>query len=420
MFGHLYSPLVDLVFKVFHSKLKNRYSEGYDERCGIVPEEKLKLLKNKRPLWIHCVSVGEVQAAVPLILSARKNGYTDPILLSTTTITGREMAYRMAEGLFDLHIYYPWDKKEFVRRALDSINPWCFVATETELWPNMLSELKKRGIPSFASNCRISDRTWKKLSSTIGGMYGREMYDLFTALYLREPLDREKLLKLGISGDKLILAGDTKIDALLSRKNSEEALAMKYDLGLTDEDIVFTAGSLHKGEDEEIAAAFDILKKEAPKAKLVIVPRHPERTGYVVSLFDKRYKTCRMTENSKDWEVLVVDKIGVLFDLYGISYSAFVGGSMVDKGGQNILEPVAWGVPLQFGPHTEDFADASKEFLQMGIAREVNNGSELGEVWKEMLDEKTRNRFVKAGVDYMHRHSGAGEKTWKMISAYKK
>ena len=398
-------------------KLKKKYTEGYDERQGVVSKKKLALLQGKRPLWVHAVSVGEVQAAVPVIRAARECGFTDPIILSTTTETGKSMAFGIGRGLFDFHIYYPWDKARFVSSALDLLNPWAFVTTETELWPNMLWTLKDRNIPSFIANGRVSDRTWERVSSRIGRRAGSELFDLFTKIFLREERDRERLIEMNISPSKLSVMGDTKIDALLARRKNDSAARIKEEFCRQDRPI-FMAGSTHTGEDEQILESFAELKNYEPKARLIVAPRHPERAAQVREIFAGHYVTSLMTEKAADWDVLVVDKIGVLFDLYGVSKAAFVGGSFADKGGQNILEPVSWGVPVQYGPHMEDFAEASEEFKAIGIASQVKNSRELAKVWIDIMSDKECDKYKKISCEYFGKKAGAAKKIWTELSLY--
>lgn len=399
-------------------KLKKKYTEGYDERQGVISKKKLALLEGKRPLWTHAVSVGEVQAAVPVIRAARECGFTDPIVLSTTTETGKAMAFGIGRGLFDFHIYYPWDRADFVSSALDFLNPWAFVTTETELWPNMLWTLKDRNIPSFIANGRISDRTWERVSGRIGRRAGSELFDLFTEIFLREDRDRERLIEMNISPSKLSVMGDTKIDALLARRKSESAVRAKEEF-CRQESPIFMAGSTHTGEDEKILESFRELRLHKPKARLIAAPRHPERAGKVKELFENHYDVSLMTERTEKWDVLVVDKIGVLFDLYGVSKAAFVGGSFVDKGGQNILEPAAWGVPVQYGPHMEDFAEASAEFKAIGMAAQVENSSDLAKVWIEIADETNSEKYKAMSAEYFGEKAGASNKIWKKLSKYR-
>lgn len=401
-------------------KLKNRYSEGFDERRGIQSQELIEKLQGRRPLWVHGVSVGEVQALIPVIRAARASGYVGPAVISTTTETGKDMAIRLGEGLFDHHIYYPWDKKEFVKRAILSLDPWAFATAETELWPNMLWELKDASIPAFLVNGRISDRTWKRLEGTVQKKIGATFYDLFTEIFLREKRDLERLRSIGVSAEKLNVLGDTKTDALLSRKDPAARDRWTQKFGACW-DKIFIAGSTHPGEEERVIRAFEILRKRYPATKLILAPRHPERADEVLAIARQKFSAGLLSSDRFDQDITVVDKIGVLFELYGTAVSAFVGGSFADKGGQNILEPVSWGIPVQYGPHMEDFAEASDEFIGLGIATQVKDSEGLGDAWIRMMQASgydNGEKFRKISAGYFERCSGSSLKTWERIYQY--
>ncbi len=401
-------------------KLKNKYSEGYDERRGVQSQELIEKLKGRRPFWGHGVSVGEVQALIPVIRAARASGYSGPIVISTTTETGKDMAIRLGEGLFDHHIYYPWDKKEFVRKAIFSLEPWAFATAETELWPNMLWELKDALIPAFLVNGRISDRTWKRLEGTLKKRVGASFFDLFTEIFLREKRDLERLRSIGVPLGKLNVFGDTKTDALLSRKDLTARDRWAAKLG-SDRYKIFIAGSTHPGEEEEVIRAFEMLKQRYPKTKLILAPRHPERAEEILAVARQKFSAGLLSSDQFDQDVTVVDKIGILFELYGTAVSAFVGGSFVDKGGQNILEPVSWGTPVQYGPHMEDFAEASDELIELGIATQVKDAESLGEVWLQIIqvsDNDNGENYEKISGKYFERCSGASSRTWERIYKY--
>lgn len=401
-------------------KLKKKYSEGYEERKGIQSQELIEKLKGKRPFWVHGVSVGEVQALMPVLRAARDSGYSGPIIISTTTETGREMAFRLGEGLFDFHIYYPWDKKKFVKRALQSLNPWAFATAETELWPNMLWELKDASVPAFLINGRVSDRTWERFKGPMKRKFGVSVFELFTEIYLREKRDFERLSSIGVSADKLNILGDTKTDALLSRKDltsRDKWLDSLY----SEKYKIFIAGSTHPGEEAVVLRAFEILNSKYHQTKLILAPRHPERAKEVFDLAQQKFSVCLLSSGSFDSDVIVVDKIGVLFDLYGTAFSAFVGGSFVDKGGQNILEPASWGIPVQYGPHMEDFAEASAEFIELGIATQVNSAENLGDVWIGIMERAPSEyceNLKEVSEKYFKRSSGSSIKTWERIYKY--
>ncbi|MDD4160286.1 MAG: glycosyltransferase N-terminal domain-containing protein [Synergistaceae bacterium] len=400
-------------------KLRNRYSEGYDERRGVQSQEVIEKLKGERPFWAHGVSVGEVQALMPVLRASRASGYNGPIIISTTTETGKDMAFRLGEGLFDHHIYYPWDKKEFVIRAIRSLDPWAFATAETELWPNMLWELKDASIPAFLVNGRVSDRTWQRLKGAMGKKIGLSVYGLFEGIFLREKRDYERLRTIGVPVSKLNVLGDTKADALLSRRDPLKRDRWAAKLG-ADKNRIYIAGSTHPGEEETVVSAFEILKKIYPHTKLILAPRHPERAGDVLALAGQKLKAGLLSSDKFDCDVIVVDKIGVLFDLYGTAISAFVGGSLVDKGGQNILEPVSWGVPVQYGPHMEDFAEASEAFIRLGIAKQIKDPGSLADVWVEIMKryENDDKKYRGLSEEYFERCSGSSSRTWESIYKY--
>ncbi|MBQ9881684.1 MAG: 3-deoxy-D-manno-octulosonic acid transferase [Synergistes sp.] len=380
----------------------------------MIPQQKISLLNGERPLWIHAVSVGEVQAAVPFIKAARDDGFAGRIVLSTTTQTGRAMAERLASGLYDFHIYYPWDKMKFVKRALDSLDPAAFAAAETELWPNMLYECKRRGIPAFLVNGRISDRTWRRISGGFFKYAAAGAFSLFERIFLRDEEDARRLSSIGVSADKMCVTGDAKVDALLARKNIAARDEWLDKLGRDRP--IYIAGSTHTGEDEKVLYAFEQLRAAEPDARLIIAPRHPERADNVCKLIPDKYIFSKLSSPiSPEWDILVVDRIGCLFDLYGTARSAFVGGSFTDNGGQNILEPFSWGVPLQYGPHMEDFARASRAFIAMGAADQVSDEKELADAWIRVAGSKDSGKWQELSREYFERSRGASMRAWKII-----
>ena len=381
---------------------------------GSISQEKLSVLR-ERPFWIHAVSVGEVQAASALINQMRADGFSAPIVLSTTTETGKAMAMRLSRGLFDLHIYYPWDSRKYVRAALDKINPRAFVLMETEIWPNMLWELEARHIPVFLANGRISTRTWKRIQKGVIKKLFTQLFGSFAALFVREKTDVAKLLQLGIAKEKIVFTGNFKIDALLERVKPE--IKTKWqEILQADKGPLYIAGSTHTGEDELVAYAFEKLKTVQPNARLILAPRHPERTDAIYEQFKDKFSVCRLSALQENFEIVIIDKIGVLFELYSVAESAFVGGSFTDDGGQNILEPAVWGVPVEYGPHMEDFEEASTAFLSRGISRQLQSADDLAQAWIELATaEAKRKEIAKRCKSYFDENAGAAKKCWQGI-----
>ena len=357
--------------------LKRKYSD-ITERTGQVsgiPEG---------ALWIHAVSVGEVQSASSLIRRIKSRS-TYRCILSTVTPTGRDMAHNLLDGMADKIIYSPFDAKKYVARALDAIKPAAYIAMETELWPEMLSQLKARNIPAFLANGRISDKSFRRMKRTKYFWHG--VFECLDKLMVRFESDRNKFLALGVPEHKLTITGDCKVDALLDRRKNTSP--EKWQWLKSGDSPLIAAGSTHPGEDDIVIAAFRILRETCPDARLVIVPRHPERALMTVAsalpYSDLHAELLsHVDRDSLNADIVVVDRIGVLFELYAVCDAVFIGGSLVDKGGQNPFEPALFGVPAIHGPSMTDFPDTSR-MDTMGAGIVVNNATELARAWSEAL-----------------------------------
>lgn len=368
--------------------------------------------------------MGEAQSAWPLLDALRPAGGEKnlfPVILSTTTTTGREMAFRLADGLFERHIYYPWDIPRIVNRALDAVRPRGYAVMETEIWPNMLFSLARRGVPAFLVNGRFSERAARTIRKRPS--FWRMVYDCFTLLLVRSEIDKEALRSIGVPAERIRVTGDCKVDALLLRRRNVclgplEALfgarpgASSYvDAAAPSErEPLFLAGSTHEGEEEIVFDAFKSVRRCFPSARLVVAPRHPERAGGVRALASEVAPSALLSEveNATVFprpDIVVVDRIGVLFDLYGLAAAAFIGGSLVDRGGQNILEPAAFGTPLSHGPYMRDFVEAAKDLKSLGIATQVGNASEIAAHWEASMQPE-RRAAVREGAERYFRSSG--------------
>ena len=287
----------------------------------------------RNAFWIHAASIGEVQSAFPLIEAMKKDSGL-PCVLSTVTDTGLTMAERLLRQKADAMIYSPWDAPRFVRRALDMLAPTAYVAMETERWPFILAELRARNIPAFLVNGRLSEASSETLLSL--RRFWRGVFCCFDRLMVRFESDKEGFLSLGVPSGKIVVTGDCKTDAILRRKN--EIDPEKWSLLRKNGNALFLAGSTHKKEEDTfVLEAFSKARTACPGARLMIVPRHPERAPEVVRMGQSYGKTVLLSDLETDWEIAVVDKIGVLFELYAAADAAFVGGSLTARGGQNIM-----------------------------------------------------------------------------------
>ena len=411
----LYNCLTSAAYALLYPWLARKYAEGFDERKGIFAERK----RLDNAIWIHAVSVGEVQAALPFMSEVKKHPLPGiNILLSTTTMTGAKIAKQLSAN-FDEHIFYPFDIKRFIARSLDCIKPRAFVTVETEIWPMMLNQLKERGIPSFLINGRISDKSYKRMSRIPS--FWKTVFSDFSRIMVREVQDEQRLESLGVPGNIISVTGDCKIDALLERKNQCAALQ-----SIERSKPIFIAGSTHPGEEEQVIAAFRILREKITGAKLIIVPRHPERAGEVGSLtarigrtvYYSKFSNFDFLKDENTWEFLIVDKIGALFCLYSIAEGAFIGGSLVPKGGQNIMEPALFGTPFCHGKYMSDFSHVSDQFKRLGISKVIATAEEIADFWVQSMDADFKRQAGRLYENWFIENSGAAVKNWNLISKY--
>jgi 3-deoxy-D-manno-octulosonic-acid transferase len=392
------------------SWLKKKYKVGLADRMGLFGTE-----TPKNALWVHSVSVGEVQSALSLIREVKKRSDL-PCLLSTVTTTGRVMGEKLASLEVDKMIYSPWDTPRFVKKALDTLAPRAYIAMETERWPTMLAELHERGIPAFLVNGRLSAESAKKLQRQ--RRFWRGVLCCFDRLMVRFESDREEFLRLGVPEEKIIVTGDCKIDAMLARKAEMNANGggRLWRARLRNGDApLFLAGSTHAGEDAIVLAAFSEVRKKYPRTRLVIVPRHPERALHVVAEALPYGKVDLFTKLTSEWDIAVVDKIGILFELYSAVDAAFVGGSLVSKGGQNPMEPALFGIQVTHGPHMADFPDTER-MDALGAALTVRCAAQLAEAWLCALEPSARTK--RACEDYFVSVGGAALRSWNVVKGY--
>ncbi|MDH7511822.1 MAG: 3-deoxy-D-manno-octulosonic acid transferase [Clostridiales bacterium] len=331
-------------------------------------------------LWFHAVSVGEVLSLRRLFREIKKEHHDWEIYCSTLTSTGHEVARAKlteAASVFFVPLDFAWTVKRFFR----ALHPDLFVLVESEFWPNLLRISGKSASAVLLINGRISDRSFRK-------------YRLFKPLMRRalQPIDRylvqteqdrERLLALGVQPDKTDVAGNLKTDVNLPELKPEDLARIKREIGLSPDKKVIVAGSTHKGEEAVLLSAYCASRKQKENVCLIIAPRHPQRADEVEKLAAGcGLRVSRKSEASpgRSWDVLILDTLGELAVFYALSDVAFVGGSLVPKGGQNLLEPAFYGKPVIFGPSMHNFAFLAEEFVRRGAARQVSGLEDLTEV----------------------------------------
>jgi 3-deoxy-D-manno-octulosonic-acid transferase len=372
MMGFIYSILLALAFIAllpyfaYQAAFKRKYLSNLRERLGLLPAE---LKSDSRPaIWLHAVSVGETLGAKPLIAALRARFPQHRLIVSTTTATGQAVARsRVAEA--DGCCYFPFDWRFSVRRALEAVKPQIVILMESELWLNFLSECEERAIPVMVANGRISDRSFAR--SQKFRFFVRRLYGKVTRLAMQSRVDAERAVALGAPADRVVVSGNLKYDAgdaAQSPKLAETAWLLDRTFALSSAPLI-VAGSTTDGEEELVLAAFEQLRREmAGRVRLLIAPRHPERFEMVARLLaSSPFAYARRSaagEESRSADVILLDTVGELAALYQFASVVFVGGSLVPKGGHNILEPALYAKPIIVGPHMENFREITQEFLR--------------------------------------------------------
>ncbi len=392
-----------------------KYRAGLRQRFGTVPSH-LLTLGGRRVIWVHAVSVGEVVASGALVEALQREFPLHAVLLSTTTRTGQRLAAKKfgADHVF----YFPLDFAFAVRPFLEALRPELCVIAETEFWPNFLQLAKRSGARLAVINCRISDRSlpgYRRLRFWLPKVLAN--VDLFLA---QTEEDRRRLIEIGAPEAKTSVAGNLKFDVAPPALPSI-AVSLHAAFDQTGAGPVLVCGSTLEEEERLLLSAFRNILATYPKAVMILAPRHPERFVEVAALVDQLgFRAWRRSLWSGDplaGGVLVLDSIGELAALYSLATVAFVGGSLVPRGGHNILEPAMYGVPIVTGNHYENFRDIVNFFLSRNAVRVVGM-AELALVFMELIgnaDERMKlGRNALAALDSQR---GATERT---VQALKK
>jgi 3-deoxy-D-manno-octulosonic-acid transferase len=314
-------------------------------------------------LWLHAASVGEVRVVNCLITFLAKERPDVHIHLTVMTRTGFQTARTLFGSEIDVS-YLPLDVPWLMRRKLRSVRPKALVIAETEIWPNLILEAGAAAIPVVLVNGRMSERAFKKYRLLEGSF--RTLLSSYRKIFVKSQGDGDRIGAFLSDSERLVVAGDMKFDAPLHDRSGEKRQSMRAKLGLGEREFLFVAGSTREGEETILTDAYLKLKTEFPGLRLLIAPRHLERVTEVAAIIENAGLRIRSvdsdTPSSAD-AITLVDRMGLLNDLYAAADLAFVGGTLVDIGGHNILEPIWAGTPVLYGPFLSNVRDASEYIL---------------------------------------------------------
>jgi 3-deoxy-D-manno-octulosonic-acid transferase len=398
-----------------------KYRDGYAQKLwGRVPRR----LGNAPCLWFHAVSVGEVLLLRPLIADLHRRRPDWEVVISTTTPTGLEVARRTFPDL--VTFYAPLDFSWAVRRALGRVRPTALVLVETELWPNLIRAASNQGTKVAVINGRISRRShprYRRFRSLLGPTLRR--LDLVGA---QSEESASRFREIGLPADRVTVTGSIKYDGLESLRDAPKVRSMRRSLGLEQATgRIFVAGSTMEGEEAMVLHAYQAARVDHPDLRLVIVPRHPERGADLAHWIESRGHSVwrRSVDHEPPAEpgpgglppVLVIDTVGELSNIWGMADLAFVGGSLLPgRGGQNMMEPSAFGASVLFGPHTSNFREAVEGLLDRQAARVVRDAAELTEaVRSDLADPASAQARGQVARSFVLAQRGATGRTLTLL-----
>jgi 3-deoxy-D-manno-octulosonic-acid transferase len=409
MLRYLYSFLFYLMVPYILVRLwwRSRRNRDYKKRVA----ERFAYLhipkKWQHGLWIHAVSVGEVMAILPLVKAVLHKHPKLPIIMTTMTPTGAaRVTAQLSEQVF--HCYVPYDLPTVVARFLKRTQPKAMMLVETELWPNILHQCQKRHIPVLMANARLSERSYRGYARL--GRVIQQMLSAITILATHAQADAERFINLGMDPAHVVVTGSIKFEIKIPSSVIEQSEVVRRALGVNRP--IWIAASTHESEEEQVLDAHKLVLQKIPNALLVLVPRHPERFDSVFELIKKRgFKNVRRSNDAPctdNVQVYLGDTMGDLILLFAAVDLAFVGGSLIERGGHNLLEPAALGLAGITGFSNFNFADISKMLIEAKAVVQVNNATELAHSVEDLLqDSQTRSEMGEQGRRVIEKNRGA-------------
>jgi 3-deoxy-D-manno-octulosonic-acid transferase len=419
MIYFIYDLLIFLAYLIYFPiyALRGRVSRASLERLGIFQKGKFDGLAGQDVVWVHAVSVGEARAAESLVNLMRAAWPGRRLVISTVTPTGQELVRRYLMDT-EIAIYAPLDISWIVAKFLKVLKPKLLVIFETEIWPNLIRLSKAAGVRVVIVNGRLSDKSfacYERFKAFVRPVLAHG--DLFC---MQTEAAAERIKALGAWYQKVHVTGNIKFDMASSVSQPAFLAALESGLGAQS---LWVAGSTHEGEEEILVSVYRALKKDFPSLRLMIAPRHLERLEKVrrvvrLAGFDS-VNVSRMNRLGSS-AVLILDTIGDLSAMYRLSAIAFVGGSLVARGGHNPIEPAVFARPILFGPHMENFREIRGAFMNEKAAIEVKDGAGLEYEMRNLLNSATHREAIGARARaLLDKNRGAAERTMRLLEREK-
>ena len=415
--------IIILPYFLYRTLKEEGFAERFRQSLGILPDQDIAKVAEKNCIWIHAASVGEIVAASPIVKEIRRVYPSAPILVSAVTVGGYSMAKQIMPEASAI-IYFPLDMYFIANWVVERIRPRVFLLVETELWPNMLRTINKNDIPVMMVNGRISDKSVKQYGYL--GKILKNMLDSVDKFCMQSEQDAAHINLLGADPERVVVTGNTKFDQTYAETTEADKQKFIEELAITGGFPIIVAGSTHEGEEEIILSAFKMLIEEYPQAKLVLAPRKPKRIPEVADIVNKyghnvnfrkallnTHPKCRNAES-----VVLIDTLGDLGRLYAIADMVFVGGSLIVRGGHNVLEPAAHGKPIIVGPNMNNFRDSYSLLSKNQACCMVVDAQELGRIFLELSsNNELRQKMGDNAWKVVQQNRGATERTVAYLQA---
>ena len=400
-----------------HQLSRRKWRQGWAQRLGLLPRSPA----GRRVVWAHAVSVGETMALASIVRALRARAPEAWILVTTVTDTGQEIARRECQGVADHVGYLPFDLLPCVWLALRRVRPAVCMLTETELWPNLLYLAGWAGVRLVVVNGRFSDRNLRRLRWPLAAFYRRlvgrvDRFGMQSAAYA------ERVISLGADPQQVQVLGNAKLDTALAQAAPDKVKRLAAELQVQEGDRVLVAGSTHASEEEIVLEAFAAVLKREPDCRLVLAPRHParaEQVGAVIEAAGLRWvrRSNLPGPGARQVQVILLDTMGELGACYALGAAAFIGGSFIALGGHNVLEPVAVGKPVVYGPRMHGQRELERVAREAGVGFAVSGAAEIAERWLGFLEApELREEMARRAAAVMREHRGAAERYAQVVA----
>jgi 3-deoxy-D-manno-octulosonic-acid transferase len=404
---------------LFRMCRRGGYLRGFLQRFGIYPREIVQRLAKERRTWIHAVSVGEIQVAMRFADEMRRAGLGNSFVITTNTSTAHALAEKKLSA-DDILLYFPLDFPFIVKRVLDLINPRALMLTECELWPNLIRHTNARHIPVILINGRISESS-RKGYRLLRPFFSRALGHV-DLLLVQTRFEEEGLRELGADASRIKVLGTAKYDVVQDDPaTGDRARKVLADLGISANDPILLGASTWSGEERALLDIFKHLRPAFPGLRLILVPRHAERRNEVeAEIRNAGVSFAKRSDTNKPAvapETLLVDTTGELMGFYACATVVFVGKSLTNHGGQNIIEPALLSKPIIVGPNMENFAAVVEDFLSAKAVIQIGNAAELETTIEALLRDKSmREEYGRRASSLIKANQGVVQKSVKEIA----